>query len=957
MNVSSLSSSKSSSSTSSSYSSSGLSGLLSGMDTESMVQKMLSGTQTKIDRANQKKQQLEWKQENYRTCTSTINALYSKYFDTSYDAVVTNNLANSKFFNQMSSAVSGSGVKIVSTDTSAAAGDTSVVVRQLATNASLVAANTMSGDRTINTTGTVDLTKLNRTVGLTVNGAAVSVNLNNAATTQEVADAFNTALSGKGITAKIYDGRLRLVTSDTSATIAVDKANSTEYGLSVSGLSGANTSSITDAAGAATGTMLQGYSVDVTAGASVQVSYDGVKKTISLSNVAGSDGTITGDSVAASLNKQLKAAFGDYVTAAYAGGKFKLSMTSANNGLGHELSVYGVDANILGITPGASSSISTATKLGDISGISGSNYSFTLNGQSFSFDRSNTISDVISAVNKSAANVKISYSGLSDTFRMDATSSGAQYGISINQTEGNLLSTMFGSSAVGAAATASSGALTTGGIQGTALSDTYTTTAASLGMKVNGTNYTFSLSAKSDGAAYTKTEIETQFNDWLKTKFGTQSDGVTANISYANGKLFTAKGYEVSFAKTSVDMEDAAAVATAKTNDLALAMGFSVNGATNAGTTGATLISDVTGLAGANIVLTDTMKAADLSNIQSVDGFAVTYANGRLQLDSSKMTAAQLVNGKVDLSSSATLQALYGGQTSVTLGDGKVAASANLTAGKDAEVTINGTTVTRSSNNFTVDGITMQLTAESAKDASGNYQAATITTTQDTDTIVDALKSFVKDYNAMVTDFQKLITADATYKDYAPLTTAQQKEMSTSEIEKWTEKAKTGLLRNDDTLEGFLSTMRGALYAKSSSSNVALYDIGIATYDQTGKLSLDETALRNALSADPDGVAALFTDSTDGISKRLMKVMDDTAKVSSGLPGTLVSLAGSSDLASSLKNNTLYSQMVDLDDTLDRLQDRYENEKDRYWSMFNSMETAMNSLNTQSSMISSYFSN
>ena len=404
-------------------------------------------------------------------------------------------------------------------------------------------------------------------------------------------------------------------------------------------------------------------------------------------------------------------------------------------------------------------------------------------------------------------------------------------------------------------------------------------------------------------------------------------------------------------------MEDAAAVATAKTNDLALAMGFSVNGATNAGTTGATLISDVTGLAGANIVLTDTMKAADLSNIQSVDGFAVTYANGRLQLDSSKMTAAQLVNGKVDLSSSATLQALYGGQTSVTLGDGKVAASANLTAGKDAEVTINGTTVTRSSNNFTVDGITMQLTAESAKDASGNYQAATITTTQDTDTIVDALKSFVKDYNAMVTDFQKLITADATYKDYAPLTTAQQKEMSTSEIEKWTEKAKTGLLRNDDTLEGFLSTMRGALYAKSSSSNVALYDIGIATYDQTGKLSLDETALRNALSADPDGVAALFTDSTDGISKRLMKVMDDTAKVSSGLPGTLVALAGSSDLASSLKNNTLYSQMVDLDDTLDRLQDRYENEKDRYWSMFNSMETAMNSLNTQSSMISSYFSN
>ena len=41
-------------------------GLVSGLDTESMVEKMLSGTQSKIDKQYAKKQQIEWKQEIYR---------------------------------------------------------------------------------------------------------------------------------------------------------------------------------------------------------------------------------------------------------------------------------------------------------------------------------------------------------------------------------------------------------------------------------------------------------------------------------------------------------------------------------------------------------------------------------------------------------------------------------------------------------------------------------------------------------------------------------------------------------------------------------------------------------------------------------------------------------------------------------------------------------------------------
>ena len=75
----------------------GFSGLASGIDTESMVEAMLSGTQSKIDKQNGLKQQLEWKQEIYRDIINQINAFQSKFFGTSS----TTGLLNQSFYNSM----------------------------------------------------------------------------------------------------------------------------------------------------------------------------------------------------------------------------------------------------------------------------------------------------------------------------------------------------------------------------------------------------------------------------------------------------------------------------------------------------------------------------------------------------------------------------------------------------------------------------------------------------------------------------------------------------------------------------------------------------------------------------------------------------------------------------------------------------------------------------------------
>lgn len=135
-----MSSISSSSTYSVSAGSKGMSGLASGMDTDSMVEKMLSGTQSKIDKQEGLKQQLTWKQEMYRDVITEINSFHNKYFDTSFDSEMKGNLANESFFNSMISKVTGSGsdyLNIISSSSDASVGNMNVIVKELASAAKL----------------------------------------------------------------------------------------------------------------------------------------------------------------------------------------------------------------------------------------------------------------------------------------------------------------------------------------------------------------------------------------------------------------------------------------------------------------------------------------------------------------------------------------------------------------------------------------------------------------------------------------------------------------------------------------------------------------------------------------------------------------------------------------------------------------------------------------------------
>ena len=272
------------------------------------------------------------------------------------------------------------------------------------------------------------------------------------------------------------------------------------------------------------------------------------------------------------------------------------------------------------------------------------------------------------------------------------------------------------------------------------------------------------------------------------------------------------------------------------------------------------------------------------------------------------------------------------------------------TAGKNAKLTVDGTEIERNTNSFELDGITIELTGKT--DSPIN-----LTTSQDTDKIVDSLKSFIEDYNALIAGSNSRISEEATYKSYPPLTAAQKKEMSDREIELWEEKSKEGLLRNDSNISSLLSSMRTALYKTVEGAGIAIYDIGIETssnWKDNGKLILDEEKLKSVLTTNADGVEKLFTDSTNGLAVLLQDALKAAANVSSASPGTMVQYAGTKDVLTT--SNTLYREMKNINDVLTRLNQSYEREKTRYWKQFTAMEQSLANLNTQSSWLNNQFS-
>ena len=237
-----------------------------------------------------------------------------------------------------------------------------------------------------------------------------------------------------------------------------------------------------------------------------------------------------------------------------------------------------------------------------------------------------------------------------------------------------------------------------------------------------------------------------------------------------------------------------------------------------------------------------------------------------------------------------------------------------LETAADAQLKVNGLSVTRSSNQVSdlVDGVTLDLTATTSG-------AARIDLNRQTSTLKDNLKNLVTSYNDLETTLQELGNPKSAIKDGG------------------------GSLAGDSILQAIRSQVRGYITSLSStpgSTLKAARDVGLS-FDRTGKLTLDETKLDGALQKNFDDVAKIFTAGTSN------KSIFSTAP--SGIAGDAVvrldKMLRSTGLLTTQTDNA-NKQITAYKADLTKLDTRLTQLLDRYTKQFSAMESLVGSNNT-----------
>ncbi len=388
---------------------------------------------------------------------------------------------------------------------------------------------------------------------------------------------------------------------------------------------------------------------------------------------------------------------------------------------------------------------------------------------------------------------------------------------------------------------------------------------------------------------------------------------------------------------------------------------FSINGVTIGGLSADTSVNDMISIINKN-------KDA---------GVKASYLSGENQF---VLVASQTGSGrKITLGGSA--KDIFGGS-----GEG----ASNLD-GKDAVVEVsygNGmtSTISSSTNTFSLEGLSVTVTGTFGykKDENGNYigtdgnvttdvskyvrdntQAVTFSAKADVDGVTEKVKKFFEDFNKMVEEVNKQITTRHD-RDYGPLTSEQKDEMDEESIENWENKAKEGLLYSDNIIRSLSMDVQSVISNFMYTNNISyedLQEIGISYSDDYldgGTITFDESKFREAMTNNPDKVSDIFAGG-GSVKKGLSSLIEDTltpyatrySTRNGGSNGFLIEEAGSEKFPRTIENNTIYRQLKDMQEQIDRLKEQLKSEEDRYIKQFTTMETLINQYNSQSSYLSS----
>lgn len=300
-------------------------------------------------------------------------------------------------------------------------------------------------------------------------------------------------------------------------------------------------------------------------------------------------------------------------------------------------------------------------------------------------------------------------------------------------------------------------------------------------------------------------------------------------------------------------------------------------------------------------------------------------------------TAAQLVSAINSSGAGATARLVNTGSGYVITMEGPTGASNTITTSfstdpgwsfdrtqtaQNAEFTVNGIAITRSSNTVTdvVDGMTFRLSKAQAAGDADVQLGVTFDSTQ----LNAAIDTFVQSYNL--------------FSDFVVRATGVPKEGDDI----------AGTLKGNSTVKSLLSAVRGKLTSQSTSKSGSVgywSDLGL-TLDRYGVLQFDQTKFQKAFDASPtDAIRAmsnnapapyLYSGSPSGLA-------GDMAILSNRLLATGGTL---SLLNSSFTNEqkTITTKQTKLDEEMQKMTDRYTQQFSAMNAVLAQMKTTSNNL-------------
>ena len=445
---------------------------------------------------------------------------------------------------------------------------------------------------------------------------------------------------------------------------------------------------------------------------------------------------------------------------------------------------------------------------------------------------------------------------------------------------------------------------------------------------------------------YAKSVITTQGNSSSAALL--TASGSSNLLDYVSVKGVSQLASSASFTSHQLTTEAGKASASSKLGDLTGVSGEDVSSMTINGKS-----FDVT----ADSTINDLVKEINKSDA----GVKATYVESTGQLMFFDKETGE--ESKIELDE--TAQRLFGGEGS------------NSTVGKDAEMYVSyggsdPVKITSHTNTFNVDGL--KITANGTFDdievgddgKVTSYDAnasVSFTASANADKATEQVKKFIEAYNKLVDEVNTHVTTKPA-SGYDPLTTEQEDEMTEKEIEKWNEKAKQGILYNDNEVRDlafeFHGMMNDIMNAGIKYSDLESIGITLSSdHADGGQLSFDEDKFRKAMETDAEKVERIMSGSEDNtgfgavINKQVTPYATRYASRNGNSYGRLVEVAGSEKLSATKQKNQIYDKIKEYNSELDKWKDKLQMERDRYIKQFSNLETLINSMNTQSSYLSS----